>query len=83
MGVELDDSGDRIGAKIRRATMEKVPYILVIGEQEMSEKTVNVRTREGKQLGTKNRLTFTLRDGKFADLVDGPDDLAAWDDFWG
>jgi ketosteroid isomerase-like protein len=39
--------------------------------------------REGKSLGTKNRLTFTIRDGKFADLVDGPDDLVAWDDFWG
>ena len=47
--TELDDSGDRIGAKIRKATLMKVPYILVIGEQEMKEQTVNVRTREGKQ----------------------------------
>jgi len=50
--TELDDSGDRIGAKIRKATLMKVPYILVIGEQEMKEQTVNVRTREGKQLGS-------------------------------
>lgn len=50
--VELDDGDDRIGAKIRRATLMKVPYILVIGEQEMDNKTVNVRTREGKQLGS-------------------------------
>jgi threonyl-tRNA synthetase len=49
--VEFDDSSERIGAKIRKATLMKVPYILVIGEQEMNNHTVNVRTREGKQLG--------------------------------
>jgi threonyl-tRNA synthetase len=50
--VELDNSGERIGAKIRKATLMKVPYILVIGEQEINNKTVNIRTREGKQLGS-------------------------------
>jgi threonyl-tRNA synthetase len=50
--VELDDSGERIGAKIRKATLMRIPYILVVGEQEASNKTVNVRTREGKQLGS-------------------------------
>ncbi|MFQ5804897.1 MAG: threonine--tRNA ligase [Phycisphaerae bacterium] len=50
--VELDDSGERIGAKIRKATLMKIPYILVIGEQEMNDKTVNVRTRAGRQLGS-------------------------------
>jgi len=50
--VELDDGGERIGAKIRRATLMKIPYILVIGEQEQSTRTVNVRTREGRQLGS-------------------------------
>lgn len=50
--VELDAGGERIGAKIRRATMDKIPYILVIGEQEAENQTVNVRTREGKQLGS-------------------------------
>jgi ketosteroid isomerase-like protein len=38
--------------------------------------------RNGKQLGTKNTLVFTLKDGLIADIVDTPDDLAAWDDFW-
>ncbi len=56
--VELDDSSDRIGAKIRRATMEKVPYILVLGEQEAAENCVNVRTREGKQLGSAKLVDF-------------------------
>jgi len=50
--VELDDSSDRIGAKIRKATLLKIPYILVVGEQEMTGQTVNVRTREGRQLGS-------------------------------
>jgi threonyl-tRNA synthetase len=50
--IEFDDSSERIGAKIRKATLMKVPYILVIGEQEMNNRTVNVRTREGKQLGS-------------------------------
>ena len=53
--VELDNGNERIGAKIRLATMLKIPYILVIGEQEAADGTVNVRTREGKQYGS-----FTL-----------------------
>ena len=49
--VELDNSDERIGSKIRDAAMMKIPYILVVGEQEAADKTVNVRTREGKQYG--------------------------------
>jgi threonyl-tRNA synthetase len=50
--VELDDSGERIGSKIRQATLMKTPYIIVIGEQEVATHAINVRTREGKQLGS-------------------------------
>ena len=50
--VELDDSGERIGSKIRTATLLKTPYVLVIGEQEAAEGRVNVRTRDGRQLGS-------------------------------
>jgi len=50
--VELDNSDARIGAKIRDATLLKIPYILVVGEQEAADQTVNVRTREGQQLGS-------------------------------
>ncbi|MCK4341646.1 MAG: threonine--tRNA ligase [Phycisphaerae bacterium] len=49
--VELDAGDERIGAKIRTATLMKIPYILVVGEQEAADDTVNVRTREGKQYG--------------------------------
>ncbi|MGE3181367.1 MAG: threonine--tRNA ligase [Phycisphaerae bacterium] len=50
--AELDNSSERIGAKIRRIAMDKVPYTLVIGEQEVADNTVNVRTRDGAQLGS-------------------------------
>jgi len=50
--VELDNSDERIGSKIRDATLLKIPYILVVGEQEATDQTVNVRTREGKQYGS-------------------------------
>ena len=50
--MEFDQSSDRIGAKIRNATLMKIPYILVIGEQEIAQNNVNVRTRDGKQLGS-------------------------------
>ena len=56
--VELDQGDDRIGAKIRQATMMKVPYILVVGEQEMASGMVNVRTREGKRYGDQKLSDF-------------------------
>ncbi|MFH1749039.1 MAG: threonine--tRNA ligase [Planctomycetota bacterium] len=56
--VELDAGDDRIGAKIRKATLMKVPYILVVGEQEMTDGRVNVRTREGQQYGCQKLADF-------------------------
>jgi len=48
--VEADISADKLGAKIRRATLEKIPYMLVVGEKDMAARVVSPRTREGKQL---------------------------------
>ena len=39
--------------------------------------------RDAKKLTTKNDITFTIKDGKIAEIDDGPRDLANWDDFWG
>ena len=50
--VEVDARNEKIGFKIREAQMEKVPYMLVIGDKEVEEKAVNVRTRKGETLGT-------------------------------
>jgi threonyl-tRNA synthetase len=50
--VQLDVSPDKIGAKIRTATLAKIPYVLVIGEQETADRTVNVRHRTRGQQGS-------------------------------
>jgi len=50
--AKLDTSDDKIGAKIRRATMDKVPYMLVVGQQEQESNTVAVRSRKDGQLGS-------------------------------
>ena len=39
--------------------------------------------RDDKTLHTKNRLEFTIKGDQYVRLVDNPDDLANWDDFWG
>lgn len=44
--VELDDRNERVGYKIREAKLSKVPYIVVVGEKEMNERTVTVRNRK-------------------------------------
>ena len=48
--VEADLAADKLGAKIRRATLEKIPYQVVVGEKDMAAHVVSPRTREGKQL---------------------------------
>ncbi len=50
--VEVDDSNERMNAKIRNAQLQKIPYMLVIGDREAAEGTVNVRLRTGEQRGT-------------------------------
>jgi len=47
--IETDLSPDKLGAKIRRATLEKIPYQVVVGEKDMATRVVSPRTREGKQ----------------------------------
>ena len=46
--VELDDSSNTIGYKIRATQMQKVPYMLIIGAKEVEEATVSVRNRAGE-----------------------------------
>ena len=49
--VELDDRGERMQAKIRDAQMQKVPYMLVVGDKEEAAGAVAVRQRSGDDLG--------------------------------
>jgi threonyl-tRNA synthetase len=48
---ELDARAESANYKIRAAQLEKIPYMLVIGDKEVENGTVSVRTRDGKNLG--------------------------------
>ena len=49
---ELDDRAEKIGYKIREAQLEKIPYMLIVGEKEQAEKTVSIRSRKEGDLGS-------------------------------
>jgi threonyl-tRNA synthetase len=50
--AELDLRNEKIGFKIREHTLQRVPYMLVIGDRELETNTVAVRTRSGEDLGS-------------------------------
>ena len=56
--VEVDDSSDRMQAKIRDAQLQKVPYMLVIGDREVENEAVAVRLRSGENLGAQSVPDF-------------------------
>ena len=56
--VELDDRNEKIGYKIREAQLEKVPYMLIVGEKEAESGTISVRSRDRGELGSQNLEDF-------------------------
>ncbi len=56
--VETDTRNEKIGYKIREAQLEKVPYMLVIGDKECENGTVAVRSRKNGDMGTESLDTF-------------------------
>ena len=56
--VTLDERGEKIGAKIRDAQLQKVPYMLVTGDREAAEGTVSVRSRSSGDLGPRSVEEF-------------------------
>ena len=62
--VEVDDRNEKIGKKIRETTLEKVPYMLVVGDRDMENKTVSVRTRGGEDLGAMSLEEFSAKLGE-------------------
>ncbi|MCC7008594.1 MAG: threonine--tRNA ligase [Acidobacteria bacterium] len=56
--VHLDDRQEKIGYKIREAQLQKVPYMLVVGDREAAEGTVSVRSRTGGDLGARPVAEF-------------------------
>jgi threonyl-tRNA synthetase len=49
--TELDERQEKIGYKIREAQLQKIPYMLVVGDKESAESTISVRSRSGGDLG--------------------------------
>ena len=70
MRVTVDERNEKIGYKIRAAQLEKVPYMLVIGEKEMNENTVAVRSRKKGDMGAMGVDEFIdFADKQVKDLV--------------
>ena len=59
--VDIDDANERMQKKIRDAQLQKIPYMLVVGEREAAEGKVAVRLRSGKDLGAMPLETFISR----------------------
>ncbi len=59
--AEVDARNDRMNAKIRHAQLQKVPYMLVVGDREQDARAVAVRTRAGEDLGTMPIFQFIDR----------------------
>ena len=49
--VEINTDNEKIGYKIRNATIKKVPFLIIIGDREVSEKNITVRKRSGENIG--------------------------------
>jgi threonyl-tRNA synthetase len=62
--VEIDEDNEKIGYKIRRATVSKTPYMCIIGDKEISGNTVNIRKQDGENIGemTNDGLIAFLKD---------------------
>jgi threonyl-tRNA synthetase len=50
--AQVDERQEKIGYKIREAQLQKIPYMLVVGDREAAEGTVAVRSRSGGDLGS-------------------------------
>ncbi len=59
--VEVDDRNEKTGYKIREAQLQKIPYMLVVGEKEASSNTVAVRSRENGDIGTESIDEFIAK----------------------
>lgn len=56
--VEVEEANETLGYKIRKAQMEKVPYMIIVGDQEMKGHTISVRSRRNGDLGSQSLPMF-------------------------
>ena len=68
--VEVDSRNEKIGKKIREATLEKIPFMLVVGDRDMEAGTVSVRTRTGEDLGAMTLADFSAKLRQIVDTKD-------------
>ena len=68
-GIRAEDDcrSEKLGYKIREAQMQKIPYMLVVGDRDMENGTVSVRTRKGEDLGAMSLSDFSA---KLHEIVD-------------
>jgi len=59
--VKIDLRNEKIGFKIREHSMQRVPYLIIIGDKELEEKRITVRTQKGDDLGSLSVTEFTER----------------------
>ena len=68
--VEFDNSNEKIGYKIRKAQLEKIPYMVVIGEKEKENNTLSIRSRKDGDIGTMNIDQFiSLVNSEVAEIL--------------
>ncbi|KKP93662.1 MAG: Threonine-tRNA ligase [Parcubacteria group bacterium GW2011_GWA1_36_12] len=59
--VQLNERNETLQAKIRDASMQKIPYLIIIGEKEEKTDQISIRTREGETLAEKELANFTSK----------------------
>jgi threonyl-tRNA synthetase len=64
--VKIDLRNEKIGFKIREHSMQRVPYLVIIGDKELEEQKITVRTQKGDDLGS---LTIGDFSAKFAQII--------------
>ena len=57
--ADSDLRNEKIGLKIREHTLQRIPFMLIVGEREVENRTVAVRTRSGEDLGAMSLDDFT------------------------
>jgi threonyl-tRNA synthetase len=58
--VQIDGRSERMNSKIREAQLQKIPYMLVVGDKEVAEEGVSIRLRSGEDLGRNPLAEFRL-----------------------
>ncbi len=62
--ADIDNSNEKMGYKVRKATLLKTPYMCIIGDSEVTNNTVNIRKKDGTSIGEMpvDQFTALLRD---------------------